>query len=139
MVRPSRSGFSNKRQGATAVEMAFLLPVFMTVILGVIETTRLGMVSQRLTDAARAGGRLAVRPETTLEQVRFRVEESLAGSGIPVENIIPFPQDWQSAAKGTPISLNLEVPYNQISLLPTPFLFGGSTISASATYSSERF
>ena len=44
---------SKARKGASAVEMAIVAPVFVALILGQIETSRLGMVSQLLTTAAR--------------------------------------------------------------------------------------
>ena len=41
------------RRGGSAVEMAFLTPVLLALVMGMIEAARLGMVCQLLTTAAR--------------------------------------------------------------------------------------
>ena len=51
-----------KPRGVAAVEMALLLPVFLTVLLGTLEATRLGTATQQLTNAAREACRVAVLP-----------------------------------------------------------------------------
>ena len=56
-MRPRREP---RRRGASAVEMAVIAPVFLTLVLGIIESSRLGMVSQLLTTAVREGCRVAV-------------------------------------------------------------------------------
>src|SRR5713101_5312317 len=47
----------NKRQGAAAVEFAFVAPIFVILTLGMIEFGRLIMVEQMITNAAREGCR----------------------------------------------------------------------------------
>jgi hypothetical protein len=54
-ARTQRSG----RRGASVVEMAIVLPVFMMVVMGIIEFGRGMMVGQLVTNAARYGARLA--------------------------------------------------------------------------------
>ena len=43
------------RRGTSAVEMALVAPVFLTLVVGIIEASRVGMVCQMLTTAAREG------------------------------------------------------------------------------------
>jgi Flp pilus assembly protein TadG len=121
--------------------MAIVAPVFVALILGQVETSRLGMVSQLLTTAAREGCRVAVIPGNTLSDVQTRVEAVLAGAGIPVGTVTPTcpsPYEWDSAPRGTPITVSLSVPYSRVSWLGAPFYLSGATISASATMSSEN-
>src|SRR4051812_16775439 len=102
------------RKGGSAVEMAIVAPVFVALILGQIETARLGMVSQLLTTAARDGCRVAVIPGATLAGVQSRVEAVLAGSGISAGTVTPTcpsPYEWDSAPRGTPITVSLSVSY----------------------------
>ena len=126
------------RRGAAAVEMAFIMPVFLTMILGQIEMSRLGMVAQLLSTAAREGCRVAVINGRTAADVQARVQQVLVGSGITVDAFAPTPSNWASAAGGTPITVTLSVPYSRVSWLPTPSYFKTSTVSASATFNSER-
>src|SRR4051812_11268659 len=128
------------RKGASAVEMAIVAPVFVALILGQIETARLGMVSQLLTTAARDGCRVAVIPGATQSSVQARVETVLAGSGISVGTVTPTcpsPYSWDDAPRGTPITVSLSVSYSSVSWLGTPFFLKNATVSAAATLSSE--
>ncbi len=130
-----------KRRGATAVELAMIAPVFIALVMGQIETSRLGMVSQLLTTAAREGCRVAVIDGSTQADVQNRVTAVLAGSGIPVGTVTPTcpsPYSWDSAPMGTPITVSLSVPYSQVSWLGTPIFLTSATVSASATLSSEN-
>ncbi|SIO23934.1 TadE-like protein [Singulisphaera sp. GP187] len=118
-----------------------IAPVFITLVLGQIETSRLGMVSQLLTTAAREGCRVAVIPGKAQSDVQNRVNSVLAGSGIPIGAVTPTcpsPDVWDSSSAGTPITVRLSVPYSSVSWLGTPFFLKGATITASATMSSER-
>jgi Flp pilus assembly protein TadG len=118
--------------------MAFVLPVFLTLVLGQIEMSRLGMVAQLLTTAAREGCRVAVISGRTQADVQARVGQVLAGSRITVDAFQPTPANWASAAGGTPITLTLSVPYARVSWLPVPSHFGATTVRASATFNCER-
>jgi Flp pilus assembly protein TadG len=121
--------------------MAFIAPVFLMLVLGIIESSRLGMVSQLLTTAAREGCRVAVINGMTETDVQNRINTVLTGSGISVETVTPTcpsPYAWDSAPGGTPITVSLSVPYSKVSWLGAPFFFKTATISVSATMSSER-
>jgi Flp pilus assembly protein TadG len=121
--------------------MAIVAPVFVALILGQIETSRLGMVSQLLTTAAREGCRVAVVAGNTQTDVQTRVTAVLSGSGIPVGTVTPTcpsPYSWDTAPQGTPITVSLSVPYSSVSWLGTPFFLQNATVSASATLSSEH-
>jgi Flp pilus assembly protein TadG len=129
------------RRGASAVEMAFVAPVFLTLILGIIESSRLGMVSQMMTTAAREGCRVAVLVGSTQSEVQNRVNAVLNGSGITVGKVTPTctgSYSWDTSPAGTPITVSLSVPYSQVSWLPVPYFLKGATVSVSATMSSER-
>jgi Flp pilus assembly protein TadG len=121
--------------------MAIIAPVFVALVLGQIEASRLGMVAQLITTACREGCRVAVLPGSQQSDVQNRVESVLSGSGIPVPTITPScpsPYAWQSAPGGTPITVNMTVAYSQVSWLGAPFFLSGANISGSATMSSEN-
>src|SRR3954470_18468622 len=101
-----------KRRGASAVEMAFIAPVFLTLVLGIIESSRLGMVAQLLTTAAREGCRVAVLSGTTQSGVENRVNAVLRGSGVAVGAGTPTctgAYSWNNPPGGTPITVSLSV------------------------------
>ena len=132
---------SKSRRGGSAAEMALIAPVFLTLILGQIETSRLGMVAQLLTTAAREGCRVAVVPGASQSDVQTRVEAVLTGSGITIGTVTPTcpsPYEWDTAPGGTPITVSLSVSYASVSWLGTPFVLKSANVSASATLSSEN-
>src|SRR3954463_12047267 len=87
-------GNKGRRAGASSIEMAIIAPVFVTLILGQIESARLGMVAQLLTTAAREGCRVAVISGKTQADVQSRVNSVLTGSGIAVGTVTPSPSNW---------------------------------------------
>jgi Flp pilus assembly protein TadG len=121
--------------------MALIAPVFVGLVMGIIESSRLGMVSQLLTIAAREGCRVAVINGSSQAAVQARINEALAGSGVSVGTVTPTTDDgsaWTAAPKGTAITVSLSVPYSAVGWLKVPDFFKTATISASATLSSER-
>src|SRR5947209_433706 len=133
---------SRKRSGTSAVELALVAPVFVALVMGQLESSRLGMVSQLITTAAREGCRVAVINGSTQTDVQNRVTAVLAGSGISVGTVTPTcpgtSYTWNNAPMGTPITVSLSVPYSQVSWLGTPFFLANAIVSASATLSSEN-
>jgi hypothetical protein len=121
--------------------MAIMAPVIVTLFMAQFESSRLGMVAQLLTTAAREGCRVAVVSGHTQSDVQTRINNVLAGSGISVGTVTPTcpsPYTWDSAPQGTAITVSLSVPYNQVSWLGTPYFLNGAIVSASATMSSEN-
>jgi len=127
-----------RRRGAALVEMAVVAPLFVLLLVGIIETARIGMVAQLLASAAREGCRVAVLNGSTQADVQARVVAALEGSGIEVGTVTPTPTDWATASAGDPITVRLAVPSSEVSWLGTTGLFPSVTLEASATLSSER-
>jgi Flp pilus assembly protein TadG len=130
-----------RRSGTSAVEFALVLPLFVMLVMGQLESSRLGMVAQLLTTASREGCRVAVLSGSTQSDVQTRINNVLSSSGISVGTVTPTcpsPYTWDSAPMGTAITVSLSVPYSQVSWLGTPFLFSNANVSASATLSSEK-
>src|SRR2546428_792145 len=55
-----------ERRASAMVELAFVLPLFLFFVLGIIEASRMGMAEQLLVTAAREGCRVAVIPGAAL-------------------------------------------------------------------------
>lgn len=93
-TRQTQQGQQN-RDGTATVELAVVLPIFMTILLGIAEMSRGLDVSERLASAVRQGGRAAasdlssVMPSgTTLNQkVINDIRNILTASGIDGEKV----------------------------------------------------
>jgi Flp pilus assembly protein TadG len=130
-----------RSKGATAVEMAIVAPLIVALVMGQLESSRLGMVAQLLTTAAREACRVAVVPGHSQSDVQTRVNTVLSGSGISVGTVTPTcpaGYTWNTAPQGTAITVSLSVPYSQVSWLGTPFFFKDANVAAAATMSSEN-
>jgi hypothetical protein len=62
--------------------MAFVLPIFILAIIGILEFGRVIMLQQILVNAAREGGRRAIVPGATTEEVETLVKDYLAAAGL---------------------------------------------------------
>lgn len=80
--RKSRRGERAGRRGASAVEMAIILPLLLLMIFGMIELGRAIMVHQILVNAAREATRRAVVPGATDAQVHSRISNYMSSAGI---------------------------------------------------------
>jgi Flp pilus assembly protein TadG len=123
------------------VEAAIVLPVLILLVFGLIECSRLGMVAQILSTAAREGCRVAVIDGNTSTDVTNRVNQVLSNSVINGVTTTLTPTDVTTVHSGdnpNTVQVTLSVPYRQVTWLPSPYLFQNSTVTASATMSSER-
>ena len=105
------------RRGAAAVEFAFVAPVLLLLILGIIEVGRMMMVQQIVTNAAREGCRKAVLGGATETQVFTTIDNYLTGSGITGQTRTVSPNPSGSHA-GDSITVTVSVPYENVTWLP---------------------
>jgi Flp pilus assembly protein TadG len=110
--------------------MAFVLPIFLAVLLCQFEASRIGMVSQLLTNAAREAARVAVIKGRTQAEVNARITQVLNGSGVSFEGLSAvnadpgtpgayiMPTNWASSQAGTPVSVVLRVRFARVSWNP---------------------
>jgi Flp pilus assembly protein TadG len=142
LKRPMRVNRQFPKRGASAVvELALVMPVFFFFILGQIETTRLGMVAQILTTAAREGVRIAVINGNTNTDVTNAISTFLTSAGISGVTTTQTPADCTTVHIGdspNTISVSLIVPFSSVSWLPTPYFLKTASISSVATMTSER-
>jgi Flp pilus assembly protein TadG len=118
--------------------MAVVFPLLLTMILGMVEMARLGMVAQLVATATREGCRVAVIQGKVQADVEARVDAVLAGSGINQGTLTITPSNWEAATSGTAVTVSLSVPYSSVSWVPLPKFLKDATIQASATMSCER-
>jgi len=121
--------------------MALVLPFFLLLVLGMIDTARMITVTHVFTIASREGCRVAAMNGNTSDEATTRVNSILSGAGInpSVTAMTLSPSvTTTTPALGTPITLTLSVPFNKVSYLPTSLLFSSTTVTVAATMSSER-
>jgi Flp pilus assembly protein TadG len=123
------------RRGAAMVEMAFVLPIFLLVVLGIIEFGRAMMVGQLVTNASREGARLAILDGSTNSQVEQAIRDFLqaslnvSGDAVNVTiTITPAPGNSTSgnslsdAQSRDLITVRVEVPFGQVNYIPSKHL-----------------
>lgn len=94
-VRDRRASVSRGRRlvrGVVAVEAAIVLPLFVTLMVGVWEVGRLIQVSMVLNEAAREGARLAAggannTTPATVALIQQRVRDHLTSAGFPTDAV----------------------------------------------------
>lgn len=78
-----------RRRGVAAVELAFMLPLLLILLLGTWELGRMTEMQQLLSNAAREGGRQASTGNLTNSEVAQVVRDYLKQAGVPTTNATP--------------------------------------------------
>lgn len=137
----------NKRRGTTIVETAFVLPVFLIMLWGIIEFCHVQLLQNVLRSACREGARLGSTTGVDTATVEAHVRNLLGSAVDPnqvnvfVRNASKFdngqnvPTDQAELESLPPINLTEAVPrqlfmvraridYNQVALMPLRFMDG---------------
>ena len=148
---PNRSSrdATPRRTGAAVVEMAIVLPVFMLIVLGIVEFGRAMMVGQLLTNGARHGARQGVIEGSTNTSVQQDIEDFLTGSlNVPATDITilievepapgnPDPADDLAAAQPKDlVRITVSVPFDKVAYVAGNFL-NGTTLQANCVMRHE--
>jgi Flp pilus assembly protein TadG len=130
--RTSRHSRTKQRRGAAAVEFAMILPVFFTLVMGMIEVGRGIMVSQILENAARNAARMAILDNTANSSV-ISTTQSFVASAAGVGNndtTVTISVNGSSGASlstanpGDTILITVSLPASKISWVPSNYLTG---------------
>jgi len=130
-------GANPYRKGSALVEFAVLVPVFLVVVLGIIEYGQFLYTQQAVTLAAREACRIIVLPGTTKEQAIGRAYNVLNEAGINSFSITFDPDPPTSAANGDPITVTVAVDFDQISWFGAPMYLTGAEVRATAVMRRE--
>ncbi len=121
------------RRGAAIVEFAFCVPVFLTLVVGMVELSRAIVVLQVLTNASREGARIASYDTTTTTgPITSAVNNYLSSEGISGATTVVSPSP-ASLADGQSISVTVSISYDSVSWLPSSFYLGGQTLQATTS------
>lgn len=127
------------RRGAAVVEFAIVAPIFVLFVFGMIEYGRMVMVQQVLTNASREGARVAVLEGATRDEVLDAVIDYCTASRVPITatNITLTPTDPATAGFGDPVTVSLQVPFTEVSWLPSPMYLGAAQLNAASVMRKE--
>ncbi len=128
-----------KRRGAAVVEFAIVAPLFFLLIFGMIEYGRMVMVQQVITNASREGARRAVLDGATATDVKAKVGEYLTSAGIDAgaDYVTLTPSEPSAAGYREPVTVQVTVPFTDVSWIPAPLYLGGTDLKASTVMSRE--
>lgn len=145
--RLGRRGRPARERGQSLVEFALVLPIFLALVIGIVEFGAAWRNYQVLTNASREGARRAVVPNATDSEVRTKILEYLDASGLDRNTatiLINVDADGNeqgaSAETGSSESVRVEYPYSFALLGPVLDLLGGGGADGSfgtITLSSE--
>ena len=129
---------SHRRRGVAAVEFAIVAPIFFMLIIGIIEIGRAMMVQQVLINASRVGARRAVTLSSNEQAVTDAVVEYGNGVGISGISVAVSPNP-ATAAAGQPITVDVEIDFQEVTWLPAPWFMGGKSLAATSVMRKEGF
>lgn len=118
----------NKEQGQSLVEFALLVPVFLVLLMSVLEFSQLWMTMNLLTGAAREGARVAAVTAPDAARVQDAVNQVLNPANIRNANVII---SGPNAARQ--VSVTVELPYTIVSGSFVPGLNSTIQLSRSST------
>jgi len=133
---------SHRRRGVAIVEFAILLPVFLALVLGIVELGGAGQTANTMTSALREGGRLASMdwedyiPDgmTVNQKVTADIRTFIKASGLPGDEVTisitsaeggDEGQDFDLADPDNALRLfriSAEIPYSAVSTYPAMFM-----------------
>lgn len=118
------------RAGATAVEFAIVGPVFLVLLLGIIEFSRAYMVTALLTDGARRGCRQAIIEGTSTSAITNTVVNYLQSAGISGENVSVIINDGNgniveasTVPAYTELTVKASIPVSTVTWLPAAGMY----------------
>tara|TARA_B100000945_G_scaffold247900_1_gene204341 strand:+ start:421 stop:906 length:486 start_codon:yes stop_codon:yes gene_type:complete len=95
VTMPNKKRRQSTRQGAVAVEFAFIAPVFISIVMGLIQTTRIYDSQNLLETAAREGARFAAMDRSGMPgeggygnaKMTQDIKNFMASSGVDSDNV----------------------------------------------------
>ena len=119
------------------MEFAVVAPVFLLLAMGMIEYGRMVMVQQVITNASREGARLAVLDGSTGSDVEATVNNYLTSGSISGASVTVTPTNLNEMEFGDPVTVTVDIPFDQVSWLPSPMYLSGKTLSATTVMRRE--
>lgn len=136
LCQRSRSRIAEKRWGAVVVELAIVAPILVVIFLGMVEVSRVIMVQQIITNAAREGAREAILDGATITDVQTSVTQYLSNSTISGATVSVTP-DPTTAVSRQQITVTVNISYANVMWLSAGYFDSADVLSASCSMRSE--
>ena len=127
---------SRRRSGTAVVELAAVLPVFVLLLLGTIETCNMIFLQQSLKIAAYEGARITIVPATDQFDVDTAVSELLAARRVNGATVTVTPSNFQNAPYGSFIRVDVSAPCNSNTSFALRF-YGSKTLTGTVEMMKE--
>jgi Flp pilus assembly protein TadG len=130
----------DRRRGAASAELALVAPLFLLMICGTLEASRVCSVSEILTNVARDGCRVAVANGKTNANAETRMTTLLSNAGITgYSTPVITPSDVTTSKMGDLVTVTVSVQFHHVTWLPISYVMSSSmTLSGTAVMSSEH-
>lgn len=131
------------RRAAAALELALVLPVLLSLILGAVEFNRALLACQVLTSAAREGVRAGSVAQGDNVRIVTAVTNYLTTAQVPTTGLTTTvlvngsALDAAQAQRGDTVSVRVTLPYRSVNWLPAPRFLGGKTLVGAAVMRRE--
>jgi Flp pilus assembly protein TadG len=131
---------ADRRRGSASAELALVVPLFLLMICGTLETSRVCSVSEILTNVARDGCRVAVANGKTNADAQVRMTTLLSNAGITgYSTPVITPADVTASNLGDQVTVTISVNFSHVTWLPISYVLSSSMpISGRAVMSSEH-
>ena len=121
-------------RGVALVEAALVFPILLLLTFGAIEYGWLFLRAQQITNAARQGARVAIRPDATVGDVEAVIASLMGAAEISYDP--PTISDINPEV-GMPVTVSITVPCANIAIINIPLLPLPENLGASVTMSKE--
>lgn len=124
-----RNRLRRDSRGQAIVELALILPVFLLMVLGMIDLARAWNAKQVITDAAREAARRGVvdDPDVSVAYVEGVARSAIANAGFNPD-LASFYHEGINGNKNTELLFEITYPYEFQFMTLFMNLFGGNTI-----------
>ncbi|MBI4467962.1 MAG: pilus assembly protein [Acidobacteria bacterium] len=125
-------GRVHRTRGQSTVELAFAAPIFMLLVIGMIEYGRAMMIHHTITNAAREGARVGAFSGSDAGTVQTAVDKYLNGGGLESAKA-QITISGAKAASGSDVAVTINYPYTSIVLELIHASSNSLTLSANST------
>ncbi len=116
------------RSGAAVIEFAVVLPVFVLIVLGTIETCNMIFLQQSLKIAAYEAARVTLIPTADDNDVTVAVDDILTSRRVNSYSVTVSPANFSAAVYGTFIRVDVSSPCASNTVFPLRF-YGSKTLT----------
>jgi len=119
------------RRGSTVLDLALVMPMFLSLAFGTVEYGYYFFVKNTLQGAAREGVRRAIVPGASSSNITSAVNQVMTAAGFSSGeySVSVLPAGWTTAPAGTDITVTVSATWGSIGVEPLPDALGGISSS----------